>query len=561
MRMISTPYTSLFCALLAIGWLLPNNLYPWTSFHMDAWVALVLLVVVLIVVLYSPEKIEVPGLALLFLLLSGVPWIQHFLGVIYSSGNAWINFLYLSGFAMAITVGYQWHKNAPGQALCFLFSAFLIAGMVSVVIEILQIAKYSSPWVVEFVGFRAHANLRQPNQLGSLLVLALLGVAWWYQKKTINSVVAVGFALFLLFGIALTLSRTAWVNLGVVAIGLVFFWKEKTWQKLFYSMMLMLVFFVLITIYVVPEFVSYFSETIRPSSREFSDPVRIAIWRSALEAIASRPWLGWGWGQFNTAIIESSPDMLNGKLITATKQAHNILLDLLVYNGVVIASVVVIFVSRFMVRSVKPCLEQNLVIPLLGVSTLMVHSMLELPLHYAYFLLPFGVLLGVVAAVSATKSAFFSLPKKYFMLLYVGIFSAFFITVRDYFEVEKTFYDIGYATTAKLTFPTPSLTVLKQWEDRLWFANSPPTEIKDESERKRIISVLRTAPQSLLELKYAHHLVLGGEQAMALNWLESICKTAHPLSLAKLQEYWDALTQSNSAFLTAPWPSSCGINR
>ena len=148
-------YLSLITLLASFSWLLPNHNHPWTSFHSEAWISLIFGIVAIWIFLLSPSKIAIPGLALLFLATACLPLVQHLYGMIYSSGDAWLQSIYLAGFATTLILGHKWQVLAPGQACRFLFSAFIIAGVTSVAIVLLQINQYSGFWIVALINGRS----------------------------------------------------------------------------------------------------------------------------------------------------------------------------------------------------------------------------------------------------------------------------------------------------------------------------------------------------------------------------------------------------------------------
>ena len=62
--------------------------------------------------------------------------------------------------------------------------------------------------IASISGGRAAGNLRQPNHLSSLLLWALIALAWHFERGRIQSTAASGLGLLLTAGIVLTGSRT-----------------------------------------------------------------------------------------------------------------------------------------------------------------------------------------------------------------------------------------------------------------------------------------------------------------------------------------------------------------
>src|SRR5690606_31370645 len=99
------------------------------------------------------------------------------------------------------------------QWLFYIFLAFLIASIISVWLQLRQwLLLDGSIWVADLPpNGRPFANIAQPNLLSTLLIIGLLSILYLYENKRIQNFTAGLSTLFLLFGIALTFSRTAWL--------------------------------------------------------------------------------------------------------------------------------------------------------------------------------------------------------------------------------------------------------------------------------------------------------------------------------------------------------------
>ncbi len=73
-------------------------------------------------------------------------------------------------------------------------------------------------WIAAVADGRAAANLRQANHLGTLLLWSCVALVWLVESKGLVRWLAVALAVFMVFGLVLTASRTA--TLGVVALGI-----------------------------------------------------------------------------------------------------------------------------------------------------------------------------------------------------------------------------------------------------------------------------------------------------------------------------------------------------
>ncbi|NEU35520.1 hypothetical protein GN156_33230, partial [bacterium LRH843] len=67
-------------------------------------------------------------------------------------------------------------------------------------------------WLADLpLGARPYANFAQPNNCATFLCIGLMACLYLYEKKYIHRFCGVLLASFILFGITLTQSRTAWV--------------------------------------------------------------------------------------------------------------------------------------------------------------------------------------------------------------------------------------------------------------------------------------------------------------------------------------------------------------
>ncbi|MFY8043270.1 MAG: Wzy polymerase domain-containing protein, partial [Rhodoferax sp.] len=124
------------------------------------------------------------------------------------------------------------------------------------------------------------------------------------------------------------------------------------------------------------------------------DPTRLSGWIRLSEASLLSPWAGYGWGQIISANFAVAENFQGNFGLFA--QSHNGVLDLVLWNGYVLAAIimaVVIVVCVQTYRRNKSLVELHYVGFLIVLG---VHSMLEFPLHYAYFLLPFGLIVGIL---------------------------------------------------------------------------------------------------------------------------------------------------------------------
>ncbi|ATU63274.1 PglL family O-oligosaccharyltransferase [Piscinibacter gummiphilus] len=287
--------------------------------------------------------------------------------------------------------------------------ALLAAALASVAIAIVQyffpafadgdvLARASSPG-------RVGANLRQPNHLSSLLLAALAGLVWLHDRREQAAAqpplafrigtVAVG--LLLVFGVVLTVSRT-----GTVCIVMLALWGviDRRLSR-FTRAMLWLVPLVYVLCWMgVSEWSAAQAHAFAGESQLHKSDLsssRFGIWSNTLALIRMHPWAGVGWGEFNFAwTLTPFP----GRPIAFFDHTHNLPLQFAVELGLPLAGLVMVLIvaalwgafrcARHAVAADQPAVRCGLVMVLM----MGVHSLLEYPLWYAYFLLPTAFAFG-----------------------------------------------------------------------------------------------------------------------------------------------------------------------
>lgn len=121
---------------------------------------------------------------------------------------------------------------------------------------------------------------------------------------------------------------------------------------------------------------------------------RLAITRAAWAAFVDRPWLGQGVGNYSWASFLAAAGNSGEERFMVAEHAHNIFLQLFVDFGAPVAAAVilllVLWARHFLLRPWRP--EHAWCGAVLGIGA--VHSLLEYPLWYSYFLGPTALLLG-----------------------------------------------------------------------------------------------------------------------------------------------------------------------
>jgi hypothetical protein len=539
--------------------MLPNHYPPWSAFHMDAWAAAVLLPMAVAVLWRTRDDERLSVLAMGVLGLSFVPWIQYAGGMFSLAGPAWMAFAYLVGLSLAILVGQRWEACSPAQLGDGLFMAIGVAAFLSVGLQLHQWLQLDlmKLWLMNNAYGRPFANFGQPNQLGTFLLWGVLAMGWGTLRGHVRPAVMVAGTVFLLFGLALTTSRTAWI--GVLVLVMVIWYWRGLWPSRSTPWMvsaLAVCFFVLV--WVIP----FISRGLLLSSEEgdlealvrISSETRPQIWALFLEAVWHRPWIGYGWNQVGTAQLAVALD--HPPLRILFSHSHNLFLDLLLWCGIplglTVSGVLLLWLSRRF-RAVHDGMTAVLLLLVLVVGN---HAMLELPLHYAYFLLPAGLVVG--ALETRLHGRMLTLGMRWVPgVLVLGSAVLLGLVVRDYARVEASYQALRFEwANFRTNVPSgpPDVILLDHLRDLIVFSRLEPRPGMSPEELAWMRSVASLQPSAGVIHKFAAALVWNGQPEEAQLWLRRLCAVASRNQCETVRSAWQKQSESDPLIAAVPWP-------
>lgn len=432
-----TPFASV---ALAAAWLLPNAHPPWVAFQKDAYLALVLLAVCFPLIVrawrlrvasgWDWMSVYLMGLSLLV----AVHWAA---GKVEFMGQAFVGVVFFLAAGFAVYIGRLWTALATGHVERFLFSAFVIAGIASAGViygQWLQIDMHPVWFNYLPPGERPYGNLNQANNAGSLLLLSLIALAWLMLTSKVRIAVFLVVAVFMIGALVLTASRITFLSyLILLLVGLLLAWRlPKYGVYRWLPIQLLLIF---IAFFLAQQFGWGEAATNSNPLRRDLTGIRMAAYSAFGEAVLRGPILGFGFDQAIKAQLFAG--QLGHKLPGLFGWTHNFILDIAVWFGWPVAAfgVAVGTWSLFQLRRlvVDPTIAANFAC----VSTLLMHGMVELPLNYAYFLLPLCLLIGALFGHAKIPSVRLPLPAAGACLIALSL--ALFAVFFDYLRTETAF--------------------------------------------------------------------------------------------------------------------------
>lgn len=502
-------------AALLLAWLLPSHFLPWVTAYQELLTGIAL-VLALAGLLVARGTSRTPLFALACLALAAVPFLQLAAGLVSYSGDAWLNSLYIAAFAGSLMVGYNLQNNVH-SALSFDFASgfawlLIVGALVSVGLAFSQWLGYGDLyWVFPLAdGSRPTANLAQPNNMATLLGMALAAVIYLFEKRKLKRVAAVVLAVVILFGITLSQSRSPWLT----AIFIILFW---AWQRRSIELRLTNAHMLLwLAVYVGMIFsLPMLAEIMGTSS---SSPVeraqqmaRLGLYEQFANAVLQGPWYGYGWGQGFTAQASVA---LEHPHYAPSYYAHNILLDLLVWNGPILGGALIIAAAVLLVILFVRANNPTATFAWLALSFFIIHSMLEYPHAYLFLLVPAGVLLGILQASVSRETRSLPLPR-WALACSVLLASVFVLVVwRDYRLVEMEHqlvftekHDVHVAASEQAV---SNVYLLTQMRDYIYFVRAPLLADYTQEQLHDLATITKRFPNFFFLLKSAYILTING---------------------------------------------------
>ncbi|MEX0958108.1 MAG: Wzy polymerase domain-containing protein [Burkholderiales bacterium] len=394
--------------MLTLPFLLPYARPPFTSFHQE-WLAVAagLAVFTLLVLVRPGWSFSIPHVTILPVALATLIAAQSVFGKTAYWQQGALASLILVWAAAMIAVGNNLRRAWGWERFAALCAAGLAAGaLLNAAIAMVQLSGwFPAGWVVRIDGTRLYGNLAQPNHFANHVFLGLISLGYLAMTRRLLPWIAVPLALPMLLALALAGSRSVWLYFAVaIALAAWFGWRanDARIRRLAVAAVLALVACIVLSLPwasaggeapAVPE-----SALARMQSGDGAFGIRLHLWQAALEMFRASPLTGVGFGQYawqHFLLADRLPAVASAGL---TDHAHNLFLHLMAELGIVGLPIVVAGVFWWLRRQDwrSPAPERWWLGTVL--SVLAVHSLLEYPLWYAYFLAVFALLAGAGAA-------------------------------------------------------------------------------------------------------------------------------------------------------------------
>jgi O-antigen ligase len=401
--------------LTGLAWTLPflqpYHRFPLTSFYSE-WLAFALGLAAAAPLLSRNawRDAAVPIIALAPLGLAVLLALQVALDRVPYAEQAYTAGLFLLWAALMAVLGHVLGRRMALDSIAGALAWFLlVGGLVHALIGLVQHYHFSTPFdflIGQKAGTAVYGNLGQPNHYAAYMTLSLASVAYLYGRGHLAGAIASACAAVFLFVLALAGSRSPWLYLVtfiVLALVLHRLRRDAASRRLAVFACWLLPGLIAAELLVSLPFLAPTEgpATVTSAERLFkvSGGVvpRLEKWSEAWQMFLAAPVLGAGFGQFAWHHFVYQAASGASWAAGLFNHSHNIVLQLLAETGIAGTLIIVGAVLAWLagLRRVRFDLEWWWLLALLAVIG--IHSLLEYPLWYAYFLGPAALLLGLGA--------------------------------------------------------------------------------------------------------------------------------------------------------------------
>ena len=543
---------------MGLAYLMPGHYLPWTAFEPQVVSAFgFALIAAAAFFMRAPTGLRPGLLGWAALALAFLPPLQWTLGQVRFLSDAALPSLYLVGLAMAITAGHAVALIFGSRAQAWLFNSLAIAAGLSAAIawqqwlgqSVLPMANGAMP------DSRTVGNLAQPNHLSTLLVLGLIGVLNAFQSGRLGVGVTALASIWLGGAVVTTQSRTGWLCMGFLAVWLL--WQKRSASLRVTPVAVIVMSTLFATLVLSWERINAYL-LLSPASlaERTASGTRLLHWKSLSDAALREPWWGYGWNQVSLAQLRIASEYeASGEQLT---NAHNLALDLVLWCGLPIGLAAIGLVVFWTSRQIRQCTSQGASSLLAAFVVISIHSLLEYPLDHAYFLIPWGIMIGMLDA-NAKPQWGFDLPRNAARGLVILAVSILGLVVSDYLAIDRASRALRLQMAGILggppgAVPAPNVHLLDALREQHRYIVTPARSGMNDAELQWMKRVLERYPFPPALLRYAVAAGLNQQPAEAEKALVWLCKIHNRQRCEEGIDSWRAAGELHPALSTVPGP-------
>lgn len=420
--------------LFFLAWVITDHYAPWNTFHQEF-----LALAGMFLLFPWKNNLKISLLVKVFITI----WCSTIMLQILTDRIYFGDFIFGMGVIFILSMAYLCGVQRPNQKdvniTPIFYAAILAASLAGTIVGLSQWRGVSAGLLsLPSPSGRVYGNMAQPNQLATLLVLGIISLLYFDITRKVRIYWTLAAALALSFTLAATESRTGALSFSVLMVLVFIFRKRPPVGKTLRWLLPAFAFFWIIY--------SSWSSLTTGSSRSgvhFNPSGRFELWEQMFVAIKMQPWLGWGWLQLGDAqysVMKTSSLHANINI----DHAHNLLIDFLVWFGVPAGFTLIAILFIWLVKSIQHIIKNpqnsDALMAFFMLTPLGIHSLLEYPFAYIYFLIPIGFFIGVIDRLKIKISDKSNIESRA-ILAFSLVTLCFSIAVMiNYMRIEKDFF-------------------------------------------------------------------------------------------------------------------------
>jgi O-antigen ligase len=333
-------------------------------------------------------------------------------------------------------------------------AALIVGGLFAVFCQVVQLFHLETkvtPLVVAYnitVERRPFGNMAQANHLATYIAFAMAGALFLVQTRRLNVIVWALLSTIFATGLALTVSRGPWLQMGVIVVA--GFWMafaeirrnpalRRSNREWLIPVALAVLFFIVNAVIRWAN-VRYQLDLGESAADRFKDAgqiaPRIALWKYGWTMFKTHPLLGVGWGEFPRYQFDFVRK-LGG--VEIANNSHDIFLDLLGKTGLIGLAIVLLGLVAWFVRVLRVPHTAARVFGIALIGVLAMHALVEYPQQYMFFLLPAMFVFGLLET-RPLRLVSGRLSFGVYTLVVLGGLAALYPIFRDYNRAEVLYY-------------------------------------------------------------------------------------------------------------------------
>lgn len=556
----------LFLGLLLLAYVFPFHLVPWVTFYNEWFFSIFIGFAVVTVIARGPIVLTRFSTWLIPLALLCVhALVLHQIGPLQHTLFGVAVVFFVLGW-LAYNLGLNIRSSQAFESVVF---TVWLAAMASALIAVLQWSGVvaNANWDPGFIMFsegggRVSSNIGQANNLGTLLVMGVGCLGYFYtqgaRRSAVWKVLALCSLLLLVLGVYLSGSRTANLNLLLwpVLMGVWAWWRRQPMPW-----MAVLPIGLLTALQVLmPPLIEWWGLFPAMEARSLvSDGQRLRLWSMVWSAIAERPWLGHGFGAVANAHLRLSPEF-GAFDYTIAQHAHNTLFDLWIVLGLPLGTLMAAGVLWMWGRAWWCSVARAQQYVWLMTTAMLVHAMLEYPLHYGFFFWMLCLLLGALGG-KPWKTISLKWPGAW-SVAWIVVFLTAALTVRHAYVQTEALYTQYRQQGAAATHET--MTALKpgvgqllfpELYERLFWLTTPMDEVLSLNDKELARLEAQASAYPLPSLGWRMAFVYGarGNAERAAWWAQRMCKMFDPQVCQSARVEWERRGKADPQWPMLAW--------